>query len=228
MTTVTPAATDSTRTSGTPGTAPGPGQIAPPPKQRRRPALVAVGVACVAVGGMASAFAWQATSNAQEVLTVRETIHRGEVIAEDDLLSVRIGVDPAIRPVLAADLDTIVGKHAALDISVGGVVTAEQVTDAPVPPQGQSVVGVSLTPTQLPSNQLRVGDRVRVVTTAEAAGAASTSTPQAVAAVVAMTTLDEMTGNTLVNVQVPSEAAPAIAAKAAAGSVALVLDSQEQ
>lgn len=225
MTTMSPAPV---RASGSPGTTPEPGQIAPPPKQRRRPALVAVGVACVAVGGMASAFAWQATSNAQEVLTVRETIHRGEVIGEDDLLSVRVGVDPAIRPVLAADLDTIVGKHAALDIAVGGVLTAEQVTGALVPPEGQSVVGVSLTSTQLPSNQLRVGDRVRVVTTADAAGAAATSTPEAVAALVVMSSLDEISGNTLVNVQVPSEAAPAIAAKAAAGSVALVLDSQEQ
>jgi hypothetical protein len=193
--------------------------------------MVALSVALICVGGLASAWAWQSTSNAQEVLTVRETVHRGEAIEEADLVTVRIGVDPAIRAVPAADLSTLVGKRAALDIAAGGVVTADQVTDAAVPPAGYAVVGLSLTGAMLPTNQLIPGDKVRVVPTAGEGGAAVPTggdAPSAYPASVIGVFVDDITGNTLVNVQVEVASAPVVATRAAAGQVALVLDSQEQ
>ncbi|PUB29036.1 SAF domain-containing protein [Promicromonospora sp. AC04] len=191
--------------------------------------MVALSVALICVGGLASAWAWQSTSTAQEVLTVRETVYRGEVIAEDDLMIVRIGVDPAIQAVRAADMSTLVGKRAVLDIAAGGVVTADQVADDDlvVPPAGFSVVGLSLTPATLPTEQLVRGDKVRVVTTGGESGAAATA-PAAYSATVVRLSKDEITGNALVNVQVATDVAPGVARRAAAGQVALVLDSQEQ
>ncbi|GAA4719598.1 SAF domain-containing protein [Promicromonospora umidemergens] len=233
MTTTTPAPDSARieRPGRAGGGAAGPAQIAPPPKMRRRPAMVALSVALICVGGLASAWAWQSTSNAQEVLTVRETVHRGEVIEEADLVAVQIGLDPAIQAVPAADLSTLVGKRAALDIAAGGVVTADQVTDAMVPPKGYAVVGLSLTAAMLPTDQIIVpGDLVRVVTTAGEAGAAvepGTEIPTYAASVVGVS-IDEITGNTLVNVQVARPKAAIVGALAANGQVALVLDSQEQ
>lgn len=191
--------------------------------------MIALSVALICVGGLASGWAWQSTSTAQEVLTVRETVLRGALIEEDNLVRVRIGVDPAIKAVPAVEMATLVGQRAALDIVAHSVVTEGQVKDVVVPPKGFSVVGLSLTAAMLPTgNQLVAGDKVRVVTTTAGEGAAAATAPAAYGATVVRSSPDEITGNTLVNVQVATDVAPGVARRAAAGEVALVLDSQEQ
>ena len=52
------------------------------------------------------------------------SVQRGEVITREDLVTVRVGVDPALKPIPAAQLDSIVGQRAALDLAAGGLVTA--------------------------------------------------------------------------------------------------------
>lgn len=209
-----------------PGTSPAE-SIAPPPKMRRRPLVAVAAVAAICLGALVSMWAWQSSSDAQDVLAVRETIERGQTIERDDLMTVKITVDPALRPLLASEVDSVVGQRAALDIAAGGVVTAEQLTDAAIPPKGESVVGISLSSAMLPVNQVRVGDKVRVVATAGEQGEVTTSIPEAIEAIVVRVTVDEMTGNSLVNVSVPHENAPYVATLAASGKAALVLDSQE-
>lgn len=213
-----------------PASAPGPAEhLAPPPKLRRRPALIAASVAAICLGALASLYAYNSSSNAREVLAVRTTVERGAVITQDDLMVVRIGVDPALHPLAADQASSVVGKHAALDLTAGGVVTAEQVTDAATPPKGESVVGISLSAAMLPANELRVGDPVRVVTTPGSQGDVTTgAAPAAIDATVVGISSDQTTGNTIVNVQVPYGEAARVAALAATGKVALVLDSLER
>lgn len=230
MSTTTPA-TDSRRqqrknpTDGEPTSAPGE-QFAPPPKLRRRPVLIAASVAAICLGALASMWAYQSTSNAQSVLAVRQTIERGDVITADDLMTVNISVDPALKPLSADQASSVVGKHAALDMSAGGVVTQDQVTEQALPAKGSSVVGIALTPGMLPANQIRVGDKVRVVVTPGQQGEMPTGQPDSIEAVVVGVAKDETTGNAIVNVQVPNNEGPMLAARAATGKVALVLDSR--
>lgn len=230
MSTTTPA-TDSRRqqrknpTDGEPTSAPGE-QFAPPPKLRRRPVLIAASVAAICLGALASMWAYQSTSDAQSVLAVRQTIERGDVITADDLMTVNISVDPALKPLSADQASSVVGKHAALDMSAGGVVTQDQVTEQALPAKGSSVVGVALTPGMLPANQIRVGDKVRVVVTPGQQGEMPTGQPDSIEAVVVGVAKDETTGNAIVNVQVPNNEGPMLAARAATGKVALVLDSR--
>lgn len=233
MATTTPdAATRSARRAqatpyGEPSRAPA-AQLAPPPKLRRRPLVTAASVAAICLGSLGGLWVYNASSTSEEVLAMRETVERGHVIEPDDLMTVRITVDPALRPMLAAEADTVVGKRAALDMPAGGVVTAEQVTSQSVPAQGQSVVGISLSPAMLPANELKVGDPVRVVTTPGQQGEVSAADPQSIDAVVVGLATDATTGNAIVNVQVPYASAPKVAARAATGKVALVLDSRER
>ena len=230
MSTTTPA-TDSRRqqrknpTDGEPTSAPGE-QFAPPPKLRRRPVLIAASVAAISLGALASMWAYQSTSDAQSVLAVRQTIERGDVITADDLMTVNISVDPALKPLSADQTSSVVGKHAALDMSAGGVVTQDQVTEQALPAKGSSVVGIALTPGMLPANQIRVGDKVRVVVTPGQQGEMPTGQPDSIEAVVVGVAKDETTGNAIVNVQVPNNEGPMLAARAATGKVALVLDSR--
>ncbi|GAA1851944.1 SAF domain-containing protein [Myceligenerans crystallogenes] len=212
------------------GNPPGPGheqQIASPPKMRRRPAMIAASVACIAVGGLVSAWAWQTTSNTNSVLTVRQDVLRGEVVTRDDLVVVQAGADLAIKAVPGELLEEVAGKTAALDIAAGSVVTPGQLTDEPVPASDRSVVGVSLAAGLLPAGQVHNGDRVRVVVTEGGGEAGTTSgTAGSVEGIVRGIQSDEVTGNTLASVEVAADEAVRVASAAAAGKVALVLEHQ--
>lgn len=204
-------------------------QLAPPPKLRRRPALVAVSVAAITLGALLSVWAYTSTSNTVEVVAVRETVQRGDVIDREDLLVARIGTDPVLRPVSAARIDELVGMYAAMDMAAGGVVTEESLTDSVAPSSGRSVVGVSLTPAMMPADQLRVGDAVRIVSTPGLQGTVEQGEPPTIrATVVGVRALEDGTGSSVVNVQVADSDAGELAARASTGNVALILDSLEE
>lgn len=199
--------------------------LTPPPKLRKRPGLVVAAVVITAMGCLLGAWAWNATTSTEEVLAAKNTIHRGEEIKAGDIQRIQINGDPALRPLPASAYDEIIGRRAALDISAGGLITTESTTDAPMPPQGQSIVGISLTPAQAPALPMHDGDKVRIIVTPAANGDSPTGTPQFTEAQVVDTAIDETTGNTVVNVLVPYANASVLAARAATGNVALILDS---
>ena len=161
-----------------PGASSLPAQAAEAPGAGRRRVVV------TALGCLLGAWAWSATTNTQEVLAARDTIHRGEVIEAEDIQRIRISGDPALTPLPASAYDEVVGQRAALDISAGGLLTTESTTDEPLPPQGQSIVGISLTPAQAPALPMHGGDRVRIVVTPGENGEAPGAPQFAVAEVV--------------------------------------------
>ena len=202
--------------------------LVPPPKLRRRPALIAAAIGAICIGALLAGWAWTATTNTQEVLVARHTIERGAVIEADDLARVRLSADPALKPVAAEQLDQVVGQRAAMDIAEGGMLTPGSFTSEVVPGEGQSVVGVALTPAQAPGLDLQYGDKVRVVVTP----GSGRGTPSRHAAgqrrhVVGVHTSDE-TGQTVVDLLVPKADAAVLATRIATGNIALVLDSRER
>lgn len=202
--------------------------LAPPPKLRRRPAVVAAAVAAACLGGALAAWAWTATTDTLEVIAATNTIERGAVIQAEDLQTVRITGDPALHTVPASAIETMVGKRAAYDIVGGGLLTPDAATSDNLPPAGKSIVGIALTPAQSPALSLRNGDLVRVVLTPGEGGEAASDSPAFTAAEVVGTHVDETTGGTVVDVLVPYADAGVLAARAATGNVALVLDSGER
>lgn len=199
--------------------------LVPPPKLRRRPAVVAGAVAAICLGALLAVWAWSSTTHTQEVLAARTTIPRGAVIGASDLERVRISGDPALSPLPASAFDSVVGKRAALDIAAGGLLTAAETTSTALPPKGMSVVGVALTPAQVPGLRLESGDKVRIVLTpAQGADAPSGAPPFSQAQVVDVHA-DATSGDYVVDVLVPYADASVLAARAATGDVALVLDS---
>jgi len=199
----------------------------PPPKLRRRPALVAGGVAAICVGALLAVWAWTATTHTEEVLAARDTIHRGDVIAADDIQRVRISGDPALQPLPASAYKSVIEQRAALDVAAGGLLTSETTTEDALPPKGQSIVGISLTAAQAPALRLQGGDHVRIVVTPSENGTDPGRAPQFSVAEVVDTRIDEATGNTVVDVLVPYADATVLASRAATGNVALVLDSAD-
>lgn len=202
--------------------------LAPPPKLRRRPALMAAAVGAICLGALLAGWAWTTTTNTHEVLVARHTIERGSVIQSDDLARVQMGTDPALDVVAASELDKIVGKRAAFDIAQGGTLTPNSFTADVVPAAGQSVVGVALEPAQVPGLGLQYGDHVRVVATPAEGDTAPAGTPLATEATVVGVHVADETGQSVVDLLVPQADAAVLATRIATGNVALVLDSRER
>ncbi len=116
-----------------------------------------------------------------------------------------------------------------MDLAAGGLVTQEDITSALVPAKGMSVVGVSLPPALMPAAQLQSGDQVRIVATPGAQGDVAAGTVQtSIEATVVAVRGGGDSGQIVVDVSVPYDRAAELAARAATGKVALVLDSRER
>jgi len=202
--------------------------VAPAPRLRRRPVLVAASAAAVCLGALLGVWAWTSTSNTHEVVAVRQTITRGETIGQGDLMTVQVGVDPGLKAIPGERLANLVGKRAAMDMATGSLVTDEEVTSKVLPAPGKSVVGVALPPSLMPGEALVAGDHVRIVATPGPQGEVGQGEPAAITATVVGLYPNGENGQTVVAVEVPQERAAELAARSATGKVALVLDSRER
>lgn len=202
--------------------------LAPPPKLRRRPGLVAAAIGAICLGALVAGWAWTATTNTQEVLVARTTIERGELIEASDLARLRVSADPALHPVAASQLDEVVGQRAALDIAAGGMLTPASLTREVLPGAGESVVGVALTAAQAPGLRLQYGDRVRLVVTPVRGEQPPGGAPLSNSATVVGVHTSSETGQSVVDLLVPSSDAAVLATRIASGNISLVLDSRER
>lgn len=202
--------------------------LVPPPQLRRRPALIVAALVAICLGALLAAWAWTTTTNTQEVLVARATIERGAVIEADDLARVRVSADPALQPVPASQFNQVVGQRAAYDVAAGAMLTPESFSQGVVPDADNSIVGVALTPAQAPGLDLATRDRVRVVVTPPQGAEMPEGVPQFSEATVAGVRTSSETGQLIVDLLVPHADAAVLAARAATGNVALVLDSRER
>jgi hypothetical protein len=186
--------------------------------------LVALGVTLIALGGLAAAWLTTVVGNTQPVLVLRADVDRGTVIESGDLTVARIGVDPAVTPVPDSQRDQVIGKRAASDLPAGSLLTPGSLTDQVIPAAGESLVGVTLTRAQLPARPVRAGDVVRIVSTPRAQDDPPAGEPAVLEAVVVGSRVLADTGQVVVDVRVPARDAADLAARAATGRVALVLD----
>lgn len=204
------------------------GGLAPPPKLRRKPGMVAIAILAICLGAVVAGWTWSATTNSREVLVARTDIERGSIIDKGDLTTVRLSSDPALTPVSADKFDAVVGQRATFDIASGSALTPESFSNVSLPPAGQSIVGVALTPAQTPGLALHSGDRVRVVVTPAQDGDAPGGIPAYSDAVVIAVHVNEDTGGAVVDLMVRQEDAVVLAARVATGHVALILDSRDR
>lgn len=181
----------------------------------------------VCLGGVVAAWLTTAVGNTTSVLALRGPVDRGAVVEADDLMTVRVNVDPAVRTVPAEQLEQVVGQRTTVDLAGGALLPADVLTTSAVPGEGQSVVGVTLTTAQLPAQGLRAGDNVRIVATPRAQDDPPISEPDAIDAVVVGTNPLLETGQVVVDVLVPAGDAAGLAAQVATGRIVLVLDAAE-
>lgn len=186
--------------------------------------MIGLGAALIALGGLGAAWLTTVVGDTRPVLALRADVSRGAVIEADDLTMARVGRDPALNPVPESRRGEVVGQRAAQDLAAGSLLTPGSVTEKVIPGAGQSLVGVALTAAQLPGRALLPGDRVRIVNTPPAQADPPAGEPRAIRATVVESRGQPDTGLTVVDVTVPVRSAADLAARAATGRVALVLD----
>lgn len=198
-----------------------------PVKYTRRKGLIGLGVALFALGGGGAYLLAQQASDAVSVVALAADVPRGQVIEASDLTTASTNPDPALDPVAADHLDDLVGQHAAVDLAAGSILTTGAVTSTPLPPAGQTIVGVSVTPPQMPTTPIDPGDRIRVFDTPAPGDPPPDRTPDAIEATVVNVSGMTDTGHIVVNVLVDEDVAGDLIARVATQRVGIAVDSIE-
>lgn len=195
-------------------------------RPRRRPWLWAVGVMVISLGALLAGLAVNMMKATVPVVAVGKAVARGATLKAEDLVVVEINQDPKLQTVSAKDKDSMVGRSAAVELLPGTLLSPDAVTDKTVPEQGQAIVGVALSPTQMPSSGLREGQKVVLLSTPKqgevVAGSGSSPAIRVEAEVITVGPVKD-TNLTSVNVVVSRDRAEILAGQAATGQIALIV-----
>ncbi|MHB8448964.1 MAG: SAF domain-containing protein [Mycobacteriales bacterium] len=199
-------------------------------RPRRRPALVALGLALAAAGGVLTAALVANAGGRVAVLAVARDVPIGTVITRADLTIARVSPDASLTPVLARDEAGVVGQLAAVELRPGSFLVGGDVTSTTLPAVGQELIGVAVKPGQLPARPLTAGARVLVVGTPgdfSGSGSAGEVTSPGGLPTIAATVVDvgppASDGTVVVDLSVASAQGPELAAMASTGHIALLV-----
>jgi hypothetical protein len=197
--------------------------------RRRRPAVWVAGVALIAVGAAVATSAALSAGAKHDVLALARSVPAGRLLTAADVRTVRVAADSSVATVPAAEESSVVGQRTAVDLVANSLLTNAAVGGAAVPAKGQALLGVALKPGQLPARPLSRGDQAELIPTPPTATATSSGSASDSSAVTPVpVTVDAegaagSDGTTVVDLVLAADAAPKIAAQAAAGQLALVL-----
>ncbi|CAM5560799.1 hypothetical protein STENM36S_00025 [Streptomyces tendae] len=209
--------------------------MAPPrvSARRRRPGVIALSLALIAAGGAGVAVLLLQVGDRTDVVTVVRDVQVGQVLTEQDLGKASVALDPAVKAVRAHDVDSVVGKRAAVELKPGALLSPSQVTRDSLVKAGEQLVPVGLKPEQVPATALVPGQRVQLVHVpapgaAEAGKESGAAGPQSIAGrVVKASKAAPGTGVVVVDVATTADDGPTVAAWVSADALRLVLDAPE-
>lgn len=212
---------------------------------------MASGALLASLGALMVVWLVGAAGQRQEVLVVRQQVPYGSVVTDEDLGVARISLDPGIRSVPTTDRGLVVGQVASTRLVPGMVLAPGMVEPEGEPVAGRVLVPLALATERMPAGGLRAGDRILVIdtgapgsfplggaaagsaaeggaaagsaATGEGSGAMGAGLVRWVPAVVVRIGPIDVNGIVVVDVTVPAPDGPALAAAAAHGQVALVV-----
>jgi len=193
-------------------------------KRRRRPWLWVVGALLVALGSLLAGTVVDMVKDTTAVVVAARDITRGTVITRDDLATVEVHPDALLATVPASEVESLVGSTAQVDLLQGTLVAQGSTGQGAALAAGQVLVGVALTPAQMPSGDLLPGQLVQIVSTPRAGDDVTVGESViSVEATVVDSTVVTDTNMVVVNVAVAQAQAEQIAALSATGRLALLV-----
>jgi hypothetical protein len=212
MTVVTPVTT----TAGRPPAAPI--NIAKSAPRRRSWMQGALAVLLIAGGALTAGYVAQRIGATHDYLGVGRVVGKGAEVTAADLVTIRVNDAIGLKPIAASKLNTVVGKRAAVPLVPGTLLTAEQLTDNPVPAPGNQLLGLALGEDRMPKGRLVVGASVLLVVTPKSGvavdpkGPPDLVPPRTIVGTVVDVKQSSKQGDTIINVEVSNADAPTVAA----------------
>jgi hypothetical protein len=198
--------------------------VLPPPRRQRRPALLALAVSMVVLGALGATYLATSLGQTTAVIAIAREVPWGQALTAGDLVEARISADPALEPIPYGDRDQVIGLVAATSLRPGSLLTRDALTDQRLPAPGQQLIGVGVSLVQVPTTPLRPGDDVLLVPVAGGSDPATTERgPIVVEATVVKSGPPGTDGLRVVDVLVDAADGPDVAARAAAGLIAIVV-----
>ena len=195
------------------------------PKGRRRPGLITAGVALAMLGALVAVWLVTSAGDRTDVVMLARDVPYGATLTSADLVLTAVAVDPAVATVSATDAAALVGQVAAADLVAGSLLAPGQVTVAGPPGPDEVLVPLPVSAERLPASGLTAGDRILVVDTPATAADPPSTAPESFAATVVRLGAPDLNGVSVIDVVVAEADGPALAARAATGRFALVLQS---
>jgi hypothetical protein len=206
----------------------GTGQLAKLPR-RRRPGMVALAVALVGAGILASISVYAATNSRVPVVVITANVSAGARIPPGAVGTAEVSVSSGVQLIPASQLSQVVGQVAGSDLHPGMLLTASELTTQQPPGPDQELVPLPVKPAIIPASGLAVGDRVLIAATPGAEGqtGASNATPAlsspAVGVVEAVNLTPDSDGYDVVDVLVARSIGESVAAQASTGQIAIIV-----
>ncbi|MGP3921314.1 SAF domain-containing protein [Nonomuraea sp. 10N515B] len=197
-------------------------KLPPQPRQRRR-GLLLFGVLVVAGGGVLAFHTVNGLSDRTQVVVMAQDVPVGQAITTNDVTTTMVGAEDLVATVPGRELGRIVGMRAAADLMSGMLVQSRLVTDQFAPIGDQQLVPLALKPSRLPARGLKPGDPVLVVFTPDVQTVPVTKAPK-IEGIVDQAKGPDTDGLVVVDLIVKNTDGAALAALAAEGRVALVLN----
>lgn len=192
------------------------------PTRTRLRGQAAGGALLIIIPALLLVYVFLNTGERTEVLAIKDGVAAGQTIDRSDLVSKQVaGVDDAIA---LSDADSVIGKRAVSGLVKGQILTRSAITSDPVPGDGKALVGVALTPSQVPGEGLEAGDSVRVLAIPSQDGGSTTLRGQVVAELAQVYSVKSVTSGDAtrqVTLVVPSADSDTVTTYAAAGRIAL-------
>lgn len=191
----------------------------PRSRRQRRTGMTAIGV--VLIVGCATVAAGLVTrgDHTVAVLALARDVPAGQVVSAADLRVAHIG-GSGVSAMSASSLPTVIGETAVESLTAGTLVQSAMFARTPVPANGLQVVAVAVKASLVPAGVTPGRSVSLVLVASDASRGGSLIVPSA--RVVGVRT-DPTGGTTVLSVEVPANAAPAVAQAVAAGSLAVTL-----
>jgi hypothetical protein len=205
-----------------------PAQLARLPR-RRRPGMIALAIALVCAGILASVALYSAANHRVPVLVVTANVPAGARIGAADIAVASILPGAGVDVIPAGQLRQVVGQVAGSALHPGMLLAVSELATAQPPGPGQVLVPLPMRPSLLPASGLGPGDRVLIVATPGAQGQAGTSAAapamaSPVAGVVeAVSAGPDADGYQVVDLLVAAARGAALAEQASTGQISLIV-----
>ncbi len=197
--------------------------------RRRRPGMVALAVALIGVGVLASTAVYSETNRREPVLVATSDVPAGEPITASDIGTASLSASQGVQFIPAAQLRQVIGQVAGTQLYPGMLLAADELATVRPPGPGQVLVPLPMRPSVLPASGLMPGDRILVVATPGAQGEPGSSatapvlTAPVAAVVEAVTPGTDADGYRVVDVLVAAGRGAAVAEQASTGQFSLIV-----